>query len=391
MTDNLKFPKDKKIILVSHIYTTGPTQDLLLYLQNQEIAKLLFINHPLFYDQRLKGSGYDLYQNGKMIKTYSHKIRRFPEIFNYFSTWLFNIYWIIKNREKWDLYIGVNNLNALSGIFLKKFGLVKKTVYYVIDYNPYRFKNYLLNRIYHHIDLFCVKHCDETWNLAARMKKARNKYFGFTGGNQKVVPVGVWFERIKRPDFSTIDKKKLVFMGHLLETQGVQYVISAIPLIINNIPDFKFLIIGGGDYLKNLKEQVNKLKLEKTVIFTGYVEHHEDIEKMLSRCALAIALYTKNNSDGKISFSYFTDPGKIKSYLAAGLPIVMTDVPHNAREIENRECGIIINYDKINIAKNIVKILENQNILKIYRRNAVEYARENDWNLIFNKAFKEIF
>ena len=45
-------------------------------------------------------------------------------------------------------------------------------------------------------------------------------------------------------------------MGHILEKQGVQYFIDAVPLIIKSLPDFKFLVIGDGEYLKKLKEQV---------------------------------------------------------------------------------------------------------------------------------------
>lgn len=39
--------KEKKIIITTHVYGTGPSQDLKGYLVNNKIKKLLFIGHPL--------------------------------------------------------------------------------------------------------------------------------------------------------------------------------------------------------------------------------------------------------------------------------------------------------------------------------------------------------
>ena len=72
-----------------------------------------------------------------------------------------------------DLFVGIDNLNALAGIFLRKLGAVRRVAYYVIDYTPRRFANPLLNRLYHWIDRTCVRHADVIWNLSSRMHKVR--------------------------------------------------------------------------------------------------------------------------------------------------------------------------------------------------------------------------
>ncbi|MBU4348431.1 glycosyltransferase [Patescibacteria group bacterium] len=379
--------KNKKIVIATHVYTTGPAQDLKEYLLNNKIKKLLFIGHPLFFNKKLKGSGYEIYKDGKLVEENYKKIKKIIEPISYVKDIILNIVWCYKYDKKWDLYVGSDNLNAFSGVVLKWLGKVDKVVYYVIDYNPKRFNNNLFNKAYHFIDQFCVRYCDETWNVSPRMEPARKKYFNFSGGRQKVVPIGIWFERIKRLEYSEIEKHTLVFMGHVLEKQGVQYVLDAIPIIAKKISDFKFIVIGGGNYIDILKEKVKSLDIEKFVYFTGYVEKHEDIENLLARCAVAVALYEEKDENGNLSFSYFADPAKLKSYLASGLPVLLSDVPYNAKELENNKCGIIIDYDKDEIANAIVDLMRDENKLKEYRGNAINYAKQFDWDDIFKNVF----
>lgn len=382
--------KEKKIIIATHVYTTGPSQDLREFLNAEKTGRLLFLGHPIFYHERLEGSGYELYGNGNLLKKKYGRLRKIPFAIYWLWHLVLNIYWSWTKGKHWDLFIGFDNLNALSGIILRRFGKVDKAIYYVIDYNPKRFTNKLVNRFYHAIDRFCVRHCDETWNLSPRMEEGRQKYFGFSGGRQVVVPIGVWTERIKTRGFEEIEKNTLVFMGHVLQQQGIQHVIDAMPLIIEKIPGFKFLVIGAGEYMEPLKQQANRLGVADKVVFTGYVEKHEDIEEMMSKCAVAVAMYEKYDKNGNLSFTYFADPGKIKSYLATGLTILLTDIAYNSGEIEKRRCGFVITQEREKIADAVINLMKDEDKLKEYRSNALSYAKEFNWNVIFKDNLERI-
>lgn len=382
--------KDKKIVIATHVYTTGPSQDMRDYLVDKDINKVMFIGHPLFFDKKLNGSGYEFYEKGELIKERYTAIKKRPALWNYVKDVFLTVLWVARSNEDWDLFVGSDNLNAFAGVILKKLRKVKKVVYYVIDYDPERFSNKVMNRIYHFIDQLCVLRADETWNLSPRMAWGREEYFGFHGGTQITVPIGIWFSRIKRAELGAIDRFRLAFMGHILEKQGVQYVLEAVPLIKKEIPQFTFLVIGGGDHLDALKKKAGNMGLDGEVIFTGYVKRHEDIEKMLGECAAAVAFYQKTDSSGKLNFSYFADPGKLKSYLACGLPVIISDVPHNAREIEDRRCGFITGYDKEEIARVVINLMKDADTLEKYRQNAIEYAKEFDWERIFQRNLSRV-
>lgn len=379
--------KIKSIAISTHVLADGPAQALEKYLIKNKVENLLLIEHPLYYNNRLKSSGYKVYEDGMLIKKKFNEIRKIPSILAYIKDIFLNIWFILASRHKFDYYIGFNNLNAFSGWFLKKIGKVDRCIYYVVDFTPKRFENKILNYIYHKIESFCAINCDETWNLSYKMIEGREKFKGVEKslGIQKVVPMGIWFDEKKIVNFNDIDKKQLVFMGNLLEKQGVQFVLESIPYIVKELPSFKFLIIGDGEYKNFLMKKINDLNIEKFVKFAGFVKKHEDIEKMISHSALAVALYEKGNIE--TNFTYFADPGKIKAYLGAGVPILLTDVPHNAKDIQENRCGRIIDYNPIVIADTIVKLLNSEDILREYRKNATQYIKKFDWNEIFNKEF----
>lgn len=383
----MKFDKDlsrKKVIIATHFFMIGAAQDLQEYLLINKVGKLLFIEHPLFLQRNLKNTGYRLYKKGHKIKERIEKFGDPPYIIAYFLHALFNLIYVVNAREKWDLYVGSNNLNAITGVILQKLGFVDKTIYYVIDYNPKRFQNRLINFIYHVLDRLCVRFCNETWNLSPRMEIARKKYFGFESPRQKVVPVGIWIKRIRKLNISHSEKHTLVFVGHITKKQGIQHVLEALKIIKNKIKDIKFLIIGSGDYLEKLEETAKKLEVQNHVKFTGHFQNQEDIEKILCRCSVAIAPYEKY-VDGELSFTYFADPSKIKSYLSCGLPVLLTNVTHNAKALEAQKCGIIINDNKKSIARAVVTLMRDGEKLKEYRKNAISYSLQYDWNEIFKK------
>jgi glycosyltransferase involved in cell wall biosynthesis len=381
--------RNKKIVIATHVYTTGPAQDLKKFLNSKKIKKLLFIGHPLFYSLKLKGSGFELYQEGKLSASFYHKIRNLRFSIACIKDILLNFYWVLKTKEKWDLYVGCNCLNAFCGIIFKSLGKVDKTVFYVIDYNPHHFSNRILNYIYHQIDQFCVRFSDETWNLSYKMEVTRKKYFNFHAGNQRFTPIGVWLNRIKRASNQKKSSNTLIYMGGLTKKQGVQNAIKAIPTIIKKIPEFRFLIIGDGEYAPALKQMVKNLKIEKFVEFTGYVKDHETVEKLMLQGSVAVSLYEKY-SDGHLSFTYFTDPGKIKVYLACGLPILTTDVPYNAKEIEAKKCGFVVGYSKQRITDAVIKLMSDKNLLRKYQKNSVDYVRQFDWNIIFENNLQKL-
>lgn len=373
--------KNQKIIIATHDMFYGVPHAFRDYLLKKKISKLIFIGHPLL-DQR--NSTIEIYEKGKRIFE-KHIVQNVYGVLSYLLDFSLTNYWIIKQKEKYDLFVGVDVLNSLAGISLRKMGRVKKVIFYAMDFVPLHFNNRLLNFIYHKIEEFCVKNSDEVWNVSPKIAEGRENFLHIDSQKypQKVVNSGIWIKDVKKFPFDKVNKHQLLFLGHLLKKQGIQMVLEAIPTIVKTIPDFKFMILGGGEYEQSLKKLTEKLKIQRYVKFKGWIKDRKIIDSTLGESAAAIVLYVPEKEKLR-NFSYYGDPIKIKEYLASGLPVILTNVPHNAREIERRRCGMVVEYKKEDISNAIITILKNEKRLKEYRENAVEYAKEFDWNVIFS-------
>lgn len=372
----------ENIVVVAHKFLTQPDDDFVIYLNIKKYPNVLHICHS-FNETSDRCSYFTWYKNGEVYKKERTKdFVKWPEPFLYIKEMFFTLKWVFESGEIWHMYIGMDGLTALFGEILKTFGKVKKTIYWVIDFVPTsRFDSNLKNWGYRKINTSSYKRVDEVWDLSPRMSQAREKCWGLRESDyksRKVVPYGVWLDRIRRYTYDECEKNTLVFMGLLLPKQGVQLVIKAIPEIIQHIPDFNFIIIGGGAYRAELEKLAKNLNVLNHCDFKGKIESDETLEGIIAKSCVAIAPYIKELD----TWTYYADPGKIKKYLACGVPVLLTDVPWNASEIQENGCGKIILADSKEIANSVVEFITMDS--QIYRDSALKYAQKFDYPYIFD-------
>lgn len=373
-------------IIASHIFATGPALDLEDYLKGKT-KSLLLIGHPFPY-RKERNSFYRVYKNGflkKEIKAFGWEL---PESFIYIKDALYTFFWVACQKERYDYYIGSDGFDAFLGLILKKFGKVEHVILYTVDYMPNRFKNNALNFLYHYFDKKCLENCKIVWNVSPVMASAREKYSGLNEKEcapQILVPLGMWHKRIAKFPLNKRNKNQIVFMGHILEKQGLDVVLEAFPKILKKIKDARLLIIGTGPYEDSLKEKGRKLKIEEKISFTGYVENHEEVENMLSKSMISVAMYKPDPN----SFTNWADPGKLKNYLSAGLPIVLTSVPPVANDLEREKCAVVSAYNANELSNIIINLLSDRSKLSDYSKNAIKFAQKFDWDRVFSRALTQ--
>jgi len=165
------------------------------------------------------------------------------------------------------------------------------------------------------------------------------------------------------------DEKYICFTGNLAPWQGVNYMIDAMPLILNEIPNTRFLVVGGGHQKKALEDRTRELKIEKHVKFIGWVEY-EEVPKYINACDICVAPLTIGREKSGSSAI------KIYEYLACGKPVIAFDVP-NLEFLRKRGCGFIVPRDDvIKLAGASLILLRDLNLRikmgKIGRKVAVE-------------------
>lgn len=378
------FSEKNYIISFHEAIPVGPAYDLRKFLFLQGSKKLLFISHPLLYNKEVhkNSSWYEYYEDGNLRKKDGALHWKLPEAFLYIKDFLYTLFWSRQLFGKCNIFVGLDPLNALAGLLFKMFGKVEKVIYYSIDYFPIRFKNKLLNSLYHLIDRICVKFCDETWNVSPNMAKSR----GYED-RQYTVPIGIWFNRTKRLPFSQINKKKLVFIGLVDITSGVELAIRAVPKILVKVPGVKLEIVGSGPEEENLKKLAKELNIENHVKFYGWVIDRVKVEKILSDGAVGLVLFNTKIFKEEVKNA---DPMKLKDYMVFGMPIISTDAISTKDGIRKARAGIIIKYDIEEFTNAVIKLLMEQSLLNQYRENALDYVKKFDIENIYRENIKRI-
>lgn len=372
--------RDRQFIVVSHIWATGPAFQLADYLR-ERAGEVIFIGHPFPYAPDTR-SFLRIWRDGVLVHERKWWPMRGPDWLFYIKDVLLTLWWA-GPRARRAVFIGVNNFNAGCGYIMQRLGRVETLVFYTIDYIPRRFSSRWLNRFYHWLDRVAVARSDRVWNLSPVMVTEREKrgVSPLWRSKQITVPVGTVVSKTGG-EVAETNPSRVVFMGHLRAGQGVENLLLAMPQVIQAHPAAHLLIIGEGSLGTSLRAMALTLGLQEHVQFTGFVEELKDVLRMLRGASVAVAPYVDDES----TYTRFTDPGKPKDYLASGLPVVITKVPHVATEIGVRHCGLVVDDTPAALAGAIIRLLRDQKMRQEFRANALAMAADYTWDQIFDKA-----
>ncbi len=90
-----------------------------------------------------------------------------------------------------------------------------------------------------------------------------------------------------------LDFEKIVlFVGRMVPEKGAQFLLEAAPEVLAHYPDAKFVIVGKGGFLDELKARAAQLKLGHKCMFTGYVDDETLVRLYrVSDCFVVPSLY----------------------------------------------------------------------------------------------------
>lgn len=124
------------------------------------------------------------------------------------------------------------------------------------------------------------------------------------------------------------------FIGTLKPWHDTATLIAALPHLRTHVPDARQLIVGDGPERARLEAQAAALGLAEAVEFTGALTP-DAVPAALARMHAGVAPY---RGDAPFYFS----PLKLYEYMAAGLPVVATDVGDLAQVVGQAGAGRVV-------------------------------------------------
>ncbi len=139
-------------------------------------------------------------------------------------------------------------------------------------WNPFR--NFFIKRYLRYADkIFAISNALSNALDQNSINNAKVIYNGIDINEWNVNSVKVSHFRVKH---GLLNKKVLLFGGRLSEAKGALKVLEALAQIVEEVPDVILLIAGSIDeYAERMKEQAEKLSIEKHLVFTGWIEREE--------------------------------------------------------------------------------------------------------------------
>ena len=175
-----------------------------------------------------------------------------------------------------------------------------------------------------------------------------------------------------RRKYAMDNEKIILFMGRLVYEKGIQYLISAMPKILNGYHDAKLVICGKGGMMDELKAQVDALGISQKVYFAGYMKG-KDVQKMYKAADIAV-------------FPSTYEPFGIVALEAmlSEIPIVVSDIGGLNEIVDHRVNGMKTYCGNPNsIADSILELLFDHKLCAEITKKAKNKVRnEYNWSKI---------
>ena len=191
---------------------------------------------------------------------------------------------------------------------------------------------------------------------------------------KRVIPTGIRVEEYERKDITredalalreklgiAEDETMLLSLSRISYEKNIQAIVQQFPDVLAQNDRVKLVIVGDGPYLSALKEMVEDLGIEDSVIFTGMVAHEET------------AIYYKA-ADFFISASTSETQGlTYTESLASGTPVIAHGNPYLDDIIDQKMFGTLF-YQEEDLANAILDAIKNTPALDDKAYQAKMYA-----------------
>lgn len=245
--------------------------------------------------------------------------------------------------------------------------LPKKTVFNHITHHP---------RIISWLEWFIYKFSDEIWVVADERRDVMPEWVAKSG---RISVVSNFPHLQELEEFSTLATDTsfewpgitLVYVGVLNDFRGLDLILRTLagPNITD---DVTIAIAGEGPHRSALEATVHDLEIEDRVFFEGWIDT-ENVPKFLESGDIGVIPHEVNG------FTNTTVPNKLFDMMAAGLPIIATNMKPVERVVCNAGCGRVIPPDETSVAEAIEELRAMDDLHQLGQNGREAIQQSYNW------------
>ncbi len=305
-----------------------------------------------YYEERngIKIYRFPFFAKDKLLIEYT-KIPYFRMILYYATGSFVTNYAVLRNRcnvihAHWAIPTG------LIGVLVRTF--LRMPLIVTIHGSDLRIafeRSGLLKKIFTHVCKNAVY-----LNCVSEAQKAKLEELGISNDKISIIPMSIddAFWEIGKNRKNELKKSPSVILSNrnLLPNYNISLLIRAIPMVLKEEPETRFLIAGDGTEKRTLEEETKDLNIGSSVRFLGSVPH-EQMPNLLSQADIYVS--TSLHDGTSVS---------LLEALASGAFPVVTDIPANREWIVDGDNGFLFPGKNENLlARRIIAAIQDKRLL----------------------------
>lgn len=171
----------------------------------------------------------------------------------------------------------------------------------------------------------------------------------------------------------------VLYLGRLKKYKRVDVFLKTIPLILEKVPDARFVVAGDGEEMDCLRDLASKLGVQKVVTFTGRVSEKKKRELYQLAWVFVNPSITEGWSLTNIEAS------------ACGTVVVASNVPGNRDSVLKDTTGFLVKYKKEEaFSEHIIKLIKDCNLRHSMELASIKWASTLHWDSSARLALEAI-
>jgi glycogen(starch) synthase len=228
----------------------------------------------------------------------------------------------------------------------------------------------------HGIEKWVTNRADAVIACSSYMREHISDIYGLEESAVAVIPNGIDPADLQpvgdlddlRASFARPDEKLVLLVGRLVYEKGFQVALEALPTLIENVGNVRFLVAGSGTHEEELKAQAADLGLMEHGTFVGWIG--DDVLHSLYRIA-----------DLTIVPSIYEPFGLVAlEAMASGCPCIVADTGGLREVVPNENVGLrFTSRDPKSLAKMAERVLTDDELRDRLVTEASDHVLTFDW------------
>lgn len=237
-----------------------------------------------------------------------------------------------------------------------------------------------MSKIIHQVEWWLTYESVRTIACSNYMRDEVVRIFELPQDKTTVIPNGIEYglfrtdtdtERIRK-QFVEPDSRMIFFVGRLVYEKGVQTVIEAMPKVLEEFPDLRFLVAGTGPHFRALQVMIDEFGMSEKIKLLGFV----DADKLVKfyKCADITVVPSIYEPFGMV----------VLEAMVAGCPVIVADTGGLKEIVVHEETGLCFKpNDPASLAQAMIRVLKDEGLAQRLKSDAQRFIGEKyNWGRI---------